>query len=75
MTKELGFEVSKIAPADPNDPRGMTYGWKLNEERQIKQITILERRKGHKFGGHYHRGDDPSKNPEKFFSSPLKSLI
>ena len=61
---EKGFELEKINPADPNDLRGPTYG--LSVPGTI-EITIVDRNKGFKFGGHYHKGDDPSKNPEKLF--------
>ncbi len=59
-----GFDIDKIYPVDPEDPRGLTYEVKFPDEVNIKQVTIYSRRKGVKFGGHFHKGEDSSKNPE-----------
>lgn len=60
----LTFKIEKINPADPNDKRGNTFEWKFEDGRQI---TIYYRKRDCEFGNHYHKGRDPSKNPEKFF--------
>lgn len=62
--KERTFLLEVVNPADPKDVRGPTYNWKFPDGHQV---TILERKKGEKFGGHYHGGNDPSKNPERIF--------
>jgi len=56
-----GVKICRIFPVASNDPRGMTREWKFDGGYQI---TSYERRGGTQFGGHYHRGDDPSKRPE-----------
>jgi hypothetical protein len=38
-----------------------TWQWRPNE---TQQITIYRRLAGEPVGSHFHRGDDPSKNPE-----------
>ncbi len=58
------FEIGHVQTAKTNDPRGPTYEWKLSDG---KSITVYMRKKGCTFGGHFHRGTDPSKNPERFF--------
>ncbi|MEK6945408.1 MAG: hypothetical protein AABW63_01305 [Nanoarchaeota archaeon] len=60
-----GVNISGIYPADLNDPRGMTYEW--CKGILGLQLTVFERKKGTVFGGHYHKGLDPSKNPERLF--------
>jgi len=42
----------------------MVREWKLQDGHQI---TIYERLPGIKFGNHFHKGTDPSKNPERLF--------
>ncbi|KKS38929.1 MAG: hypothetical protein UV01_C0001G0005 [Parcubacteria group bacterium GW2011_GWA2_42_14] len=59
-----GVKIERLNPADPWDRRGLTTEWKFENG---SQITVFERKKGIKFGGHYHAGGDPSKNPEKFY--------
>lgn len=61
MTK--GFEIKIIKPVAV-DERGTTFEWKLNNGHQI---SIYSRKKGSKLGGHFHKGGDPSKNPERFY--------
>ncbi len=58
------FELKEINPADPNDERGPTYNWVFPDGRTV---VLYFRRKGSRLGGHYHKGEDPSKNPERFF--------
>jgi dTDP-4-dehydrorhamnose 3,5-epimerase-like enzyme len=50
-----------LQPVNTEDTRGDTLEWKFKDGRQI---TIYKRKKGVEFGYHYHKGDDPSKNPE-----------
>lgn len=38
-----------------------------------KQITLYFRNKGDPCGGHFHKGEDPSKNPERFL--PLQGRL
>lgn len=45
--------------------KGTTYEWCKNLPG--KQVSIYFRKKGTKFANHFHKGDDPSKNPERFF--------
>lgn len=59
-----GVTIRKIDSATPDDPRGAIYEWKHEDGRQI---TVCLRKTGTKSGGHYHKGEDPSKNPEKLF--------
>lgn len=39
-----------------------TWEWKFPDGHQI---TFYQRPAGTLFGGHFHKGDDPSKNPER----------
>ena len=57
------FRITEIAPADPADERGPTREWKFPEGIQI---TIYERKRGSR-SKHFHKGEDPSKNPERLF--------
>lgn len=70
MEKE--FEIEKVEPVNPNDQRGPTYEWKFLDGGQI---TISERKKESKFGGHFHLGEDPSKNPERLFVAQGKIKV
>jgi len=58
------FDLKKVNSVNQNDSRGPTYEWKFTDKRQI---TILVRSKGSKLADHFHTGEDPSKNPERFF--------
>ncbi len=60
--KNKGFKIDRIQPADPNDLRSPTFNWNLPGK---KFIVVFVRKKGSKFGGHFHKGEDPSKNPER----------
>ena len=60
-----GIKIKKYIPVDPKDPKGVTYDWCKGETGL--QVTICKRKKGIIFGNHYHKGEDPSKNPEKIF--------
>lgn len=48
-----------------NTEKGVTYEWCKNLPG--KQVSIYFRKKGTKFANHFHKGEDPSKNPERFF--------
>ncbi|MCD6550461.1 hypothetical protein J7K24_02860 [bacterium] len=63
MNHKRMFSVKKIKPS-ASDERGPTYEWKHPDGRQI---TVIVRKKGSRIGGHYHKGKDPDKNPEKLF--------
>lgn len=65
-----GFEVEHHIPVS-GDSRGAIFEWKLPDNHQI---TVCVRRKGVK-GGHFHRGEDPSKNPERIFVAEGKMEI
>lgn len=67
-----GVTVRKIDSATSNDSRGAIYEWKHEDGRQI---TVCVRKAGIKSGGHYHKGEDPSKNPEKLFVTLGKAKI
>jgi len=56
------FKIRDIPEVNPQDVRGWTREWK---QPGGHQITIYRREPGVEFGGHFHKGDDPSKNPEK----------
>ncbi len=58
------FKVVKTKQADADDKRGPTYEWKFPNG---EAITVIMRKKGTRFGKHFHPGKDPSKNPEKLF--------
>lgn len=55
--------MKEINCSNPRDERGSTFEWKLQDKRQI---TVLVRKKGSILGKHYHKGKDPSKNPDVF---------
>ncbi len=60
-----GLFIHKIDPANAaDDPKGNVWNW--NQPNRFA-VTVLDRKAGVKFGGHYHIGTDPSKNPEKLF--------
>jgi oxalate decarboxylase/phosphoglucose isomerase-like protein (cupin superfamily) len=59
-----GVTVRKLTPANPNNSRGMrTYEYHFSS---AIQCTTYYRNAGEEFGGHFHKGDDPSKDPEIF---------
>tara|TARA_Y100000310_G_scaffold339688_1_gene433149 strand:+ start:4327 stop:4797 length:471 start_codon:yes stop_codon:yes gene_type:complete len=60
-----GVEINIIPPVNPNDPKGLT--WELWKNLQGLQTTIYERIHGKYSGGHYHKGEDDSKDPERLF--------
>ncbi|MBI2662217.1 hypothetical protein HYX11_02050 [Candidatus Woesearchaeota archaeon] len=60
-----GIQINSLKPSSIADRRGPTYEWCKGLLGQ--QITIFYRKTGIIAGNHYHKGDDPSKNPEIFF--------
>ena len=58
-----GVSIRQIEPVDMHDPKGLTY--ELFKGIHGMQVTYCTRNVGKIFGDHYHRGDDPSKNPER----------
>lgn len=59
-----GVEIVKIAPVS-RDSRGESR--ELFQGLPGQQVTLYKRKKGAAFGGHFHKGLDPSKNPERMF--------
>ena len=63
LDKGDGFSIRRLPTANPSMPRGKhTWEWKM---REGTQVTALQRQKGEFFGNHFHKGADPSKNPER----------
>ena len=58
-----GVRIGKI-PLIQKDIRGSVYRWCSGLSG--KEISIFQRNAGISFGNHYHKGDDPSRNPERF---------
>ena len=68
-----GYKIKKIEPANDSNPRGKrTWEWHLTNG---KQISAMRRLKGEVFGNHFHKGDDPSKNPEFILFLDGKAII
>ncbi len=65
MRKIESVVIRKIQQVNPRDRRGPTYEWCKSTPGM--QVSIYHRRTGSVFGEHYHKGIDPSKNPERFF--------
>ena len=66
------FELEKIEPADLSDVRGPTYNWNHPDGTST---VIMVRKKGSSIGNHYHKGKDPSKNPERLFILSGKAKV
>ncbi len=58
-----GVSFRQIEPVNADDPKGLTYEWCKGIPGM--QVTCCLRNAGKISGNHYHRGDDPSKNPER----------
>ncbi|MDD5173080.1 MAG: hypothetical protein PHG59_02975 [Patescibacteria group bacterium] len=57
-----GFSVQSLKQANPKNSRGRrTWEYKMAKGQQL---SFYQRLKGEKFGNHFHKGEDPSKNPE-----------
>lgn len=55
-----------LSPANTNTERGRkTFSWSF-EKYPGYQVVFFYRDKGSIFGEHFHKGEDPSKNPELF---------
>ena len=58
------FKTRALDPANLTNERGKrTWEWKQEDGRQT---TLCVRLEGESFGNHFHKGDDPDKNPEIF---------
>jgi len=64
MDEFEGVKITKLEPASL-DARGSVYEWCKGQKGL--QVSVFKREKGMPFANHYHKGEDPSKNPEKFF--------
>ncbi|MFH1590910.1 MAG: hypothetical protein ABIC95_03195 [archaeon] len=60
-----GVRISDPTPANPDDDRGPVY--ELYQGIPGQQLSVLVRKEGVVFGDHFHRGKDPSKDPEYFY--------
>jgi len=60
-----GVKIKKIKPVKEKDKRGPTYEWCRGLPG--RQVSVYIRKKGSRFGEHYHEGADPSKDPELLF--------
>lgn len=59
-----GFEIQALSPWRPETPKGSrTWEWLLPDGRQI---TVYKRLSKEEAGSHFHKGEDPAKNPELF---------
>ena len=58
-----GVRIKKLAQTNPNDLRGETWLWNIPGSVQL----MLCRRKTGRISSHFHKGEDPSKRPEKLF--------
>lgn len=58
------FKIRSLEVANTSNERGKrTWEWKQDDGRQI---TLCVRIEGESFGNHFHKGEDPDKNPEIF---------
>lgn len=55
------FFIDMLMPKNPKDKRGRTWEWTFPDGRVV---LVCERKAGSK-SSHVHRGEDPSKNPER----------
>ena len=65
MERFQGIDINQLERVNPDDPRGPVYEWCKGVAGQ--QVSIYHRPGGTPFGNHFHKGDDPAKNPERFF--------
>ena len=67
--KSPGVDMRGLPPANPLNEKGKRT-WERPLEipmlRPNHHVTVYFRKRGEKFAGHFHKGDDPSKNPEYF---------
>ena len=57
-------KIKKLEPIELEDFQEFNYEWNLPGK---KQVIARVRKEGSKLAGHYHKGRDPSKKPERFF--------
>lgn len=62
--KIIGGVTFKVISPVNIDARGKVYRWCTNLLGM--EVTIFQRLAGVSFGNHYHKGKDPSRNPERF---------
>lgn len=55
--------MQRLVPANETKKGKRTWNWNMPDG---KQITIYQRYRDEEFGNHFHKGGDPSKNPERF---------
>lgn len=60
-----GIQIEYIPSKVPDDPRGEVF--ELFKGKPGRQVTLYTRVANTAFGNHFHRGDDPSKDPELIF--------
>ena len=60
-----GVCIEKIAPVRTDDPQGNVF--ELFKGKPGLQVTVFERKAGVVCGKHFHKGTDPSKDPEYLF--------
>ncbi len=58
-----GITITKVSPIITE--KGLVYEW--SKGIPGLQVSIYKRKKGIISGNHFHKGDDPAKNPERFF--------
>lgn len=64
-----GIIIEGLPPANSANVKGRrTWEWPLKKLmlRSDHHVTAYYRKKGERFAEHFHKGDDPSKNPEYF---------
>lgn len=62
-SKQKPFSVKGLDPANQETEKGRNT-WEFMSN--MSQVTIYSRKAGSWSGGHFHKGKDPSKNPEIF---------
>ena len=60
---EKCYSIQNLQPVNDSD-KGRRIWEVLADSYLFAQVTIMSRRKGELFGGHFHKGGDPSKNSE-----------
>ena len=57
------IRARKLEWANSLNPKGRrTFEWKMPKGQQV---TVAYRNGGEQFGGHFHKGEDPDKKPER----------
>lgn len=67
--KSKGINIRVLPPANSRNAKGKrTWEWPLKKRmfRSNHHVTVYLRQRGERFAGHFHKGEDPSKNPEYF---------